>query len=319
MTKTKPATATDPAAAVSGTAITTESTSILGVRPSNDTEANALAALDAAGIGGEDDGLSEVVPSDLRTPLKLYNLKQAEGVARITQDAFLDTIDKTVSTELNLVLLELHKSNLYAVFNNRDQRNVTMCSSFDRITGVMPADETTRPCKGCPDAVWRTELDQKTGEKRRTVPCSEVWTVAAFDLDAQRPCFIKFKKTSMDAIRNYLQANHIGKRALPGGRRGNIPLYAYRVRVTIGMHKGGNFAIPAIERGPVLSPADLKVMHETAMGIRETFRTRLDIADRDAGGMGSDGGEGGDTSFDPAAMSGAANDNGVRGTAAFVD
>ena len=313
MTKTK-ATAADSGT----TALATETPSILGVRPSNDTEA-ALAALDAAGIGDTDDGLSEVTPNDLRTPLKLYNLKQAEGVARITQDAFLDTIDKSVTTELNLVLLELHKSNVYAVFNNRDQRNVTMCSSFDQVTGVWAADDTTRPCRGCPDAVWRTEVDQKTGEKRRTVPCSEVWTVAAFDLDAQRPCFIKFKKTSMDAIRNYLQANHIGKRALPGGRRGNIPLYAYRVRVTIGMHKGGNFAIPAIHRGAVLSPGDLKVMHETALGIRETFRTRLDIADREAGGMGGDGGEGADTSFDPAAMSGGANDNGARGTAAFVD
>lgn len=282
----------DAPAAVSGTGSSL-------VKPPTDAEAAALAALDAAGISDTDDGLGEVSPNDLRTPLKLYNLKRADGIARITQDQFLDTIERSVSGQLNLVLLELHKTNLYAVFDKKQERNVTVCRSFDCVTGTYSDPKGgahDRPCKGCPDAQWRTDAEGK-----RTVPCSEVWNVAAFDMDTQRVVLIKFRKTSLDSIRNYLQAHHIGRRRLASGKRGNIPLFAYRVAITLQMDKAGNYAVPVLTRGDMLSVNDLRVMAETAAGVRETFAARMAAADESAGGAG-DGGAGaadggGDTSF----------------------
>jgi hypothetical protein len=286
------------------------------VKPPTDDEAAALAVLDAAGLGEHDDGLGEVSANDLRTPLKLFNLKKAEGIARITQDQFLDTIDRAVSNDLHLVLLELHKTNLYAVFDKRQERNVTVCRSFDRVTGTYndPQRGTyDRPCKGCPDAQWRTDAEGK-----RTVPCGEVWNVAAFDLDTQRVVLIKFRKTSLDSIRNHLQAHHIGRRRLASGKRGNIPLFAYRVTITLTMDKAGNYAIPVFARGDMLGVNDLRVMAETAAGVRETFAARMAAADESAGGSG-DGGDAPDTSFDTDAYDRQAGGGNARGSEAFVD
>lgn len=304
----KAKTETEAPAASSGSAL---------VRPPSSDEQAALAALSEADLGGDiADGLGEVAASDLRTPIKLYNIKKAENaIGRVTQDSFFDTVDRTVTHELNLVLLDMHKSRRYAKFNKKEDRNVNVCSSYDNVTGVYEAAEPhyTRACKGCPDWEWRTDAEGK-----RIKPCGEVWTVAAFDLDAMRPCFIKFKGTGLDCIKNHLQAHHMNKRPMPGGKRGNFPLFVYRVRVTIGMHSSGNYAVPTIERGTLLSSADLRVMADTAAALRETFQARLSQADKEAAGDGGhEGGTGeaGDTSFDPSTFEG----QGQRGAAAFVE
>jgi hypothetical protein len=279
------------------------------VRPPNDEEAAALAALAEAGFGEDAaDGLSEVVANDMRTPLKLFNVKKGEAInGKVVQDCYYDTIDRTVAQELNLVLLELHKSHSYKKWNNKDQVNELVCQSYDRVTGTLAETDTQRPCKGCPDFAWRRSADGK-----REQPCSEVWNVAAFDLDAQKVCLLKFKRTSLDPIRNHLQAHHMGRRPLPGGKRGNIPLFAYRVKLTIAMHKSGNFAVPAIERGAMLSVNDLKFMHETADAVREQMQERLQASEADEGEAGAP-----DVSFDTAAMDAASAAE--RGTQAFVD
>lgn len=314
---TDPADVTPPAPAAPGSALTRA--------PSTDESAE-LATLAAAGFTGDDvdDGLSEVSMSDLRTPYKLFNLQRADGVARIAKDQFLDTIDRAVTNELHLVLLDMHKTNLYEVYNQKDERNTTRCKSSDRITGTWQADGgghalgTVRPCKGCPDAEWRTETDGQ-GNKKRTVPCSEVWNVGSFDLDTQRVCLIKFKKTSLDAIRGYVQAHHVGRMPKPGGKRGNIPLCVYKVRASLEMSKNGNYATPKLERGDMLSASDIRVMHETAEGLRETFAARMAAADESAAGDGgAGGGDDGDASFDVSTMGGTA-DGSTRGSEAFVE
>lgn len=286
------------------------------VRASSADDAAVLAMLGEAGIDTSASGLSEVELTDLKTPYKLWNLKKADGVARIAQDQFLDTLDRAVSNQLNLVLLDVHKTHLYERFNSKEQRNETQCKSFDRITGIWQADGHPRPCKGCPDFTWRNTVGAD-GQSKREQPCAEVWNVAAFDLDAQRVCLLKFKRTSLDAIKMYSQAHHVGR--LPAGKsgqRGDIPLCVYRVRVTLEMHKSGNYAVPKLERGALLAAADVRVMHETAGGVRDTFEARMRAADESAAGdVVPDGG--GDTSFDTQAMD-AAN-AAERGTEAFVD
>lgn len=277
------------------------------MRAPNEDEAALLALLNEAGFeeDGAGDGLSEIKASDLRMPLKLYNMKKGEAVnGKVTQDVYYDTIDRTVSSELNLVLLDLHKANAYKVFNNKEQRTDTICTSYDQTVGTMVEGGVIRPCKGCPDAQWKTNA-----EGRKVQPCTEIWNVAAFDLDSQKVVLIKFKRTSLDPIRNHLQAHHINRRPLPGGKRGDIPLCSFRVKMTISMHKSGNYAVPSIERGAMLDVDSLRLMKESVLAVRENFQARLAASEQDEV----------DTSFDPGSMGGSGDDGSERGSQAFVE
>jgi len=273
----------------------------------------ALTALAEAGIVDDSgDGMDEFNPNDFRTPLKQFNIKgkQTPDGLKITQDLWHDSIEKTVQTELNFALLEIHKSHLYEVYDKKEERNRIVCSSFDRTTGTLADTGKTRPCKGCPDARWTT-VDGK-----RSRNCSEVWQTACLSTDEGKVFAIRFKRTSLDPIRNYLQAYHYGKRPMAGGKRGNIPLFTYRVTARLEMHKSGNYALPVLTRGPVFPSADLRVLSETAAAVRETLEQRLRSADETAGD------EGGDTSFDTDAYDhDAANEaaSGERGGKKFVE
>ena len=295
------------------------------IRPPSGDEAALLAELAAAGMPVEElnTGLSEVELSDLRTPYKLFNLTKADGVARIAKDQWLDTVDRTVSDALDLVLLDMHKTNAFEIFDGVS-RNVMQCHSFDRVIGTWVGEGsnrfkvgTERRCHGCPDQVWREVFDTKTNKNKREQPCCEVWNVAAFDMTTQRVCLIKFKKTSLKSIQGHIQALHKGRMPIPGKRNGDWPLCVFRVRVTLQMdQRTGNFAVPVFELVSQLKAGDMRVMHETAIGVRETFAARLRAAEEsardDVGGDASDG----DTSFNTDEMD-AANAK-ARGEEAFV-
>lgn len=266
----------------------------LTLRPSSD-DALVLAALAEAGIGDDDnDGLSEFSANDFRTPALLYNLKgrkTADGQP-VTQDMFYDSIERTATRAIDFVLLDIHMSNAYQRFDNKEQRNLTICSSFDRVTGVM-ANARERPCKGCPDAVWKT--DPTDGKRRAN--CSEVWSAFCFDLTTHKVFLLRFKKTSLDSIRNYTQQYHYGKRERSNGKgRGSIPLFVYRVHAHLEMDKSGNYAVPVLTRGAMFSSADMKVLKETAAGVRETLSQRLHDADASIDSV--EGAASGDASFD---------------------
>ena len=293
-------------------------TSALVRVPSSD-EASTLAALADAGIElGGDDGLSEVALGDLRTPKQIFNLSRADGVQRITKDQFLNTVTRAVSDRLELVLLDMHKTHLYEVYDGN--RNVKYCTSFDRVTGIWQAETglplgTERPCKGCPDQVWRTVQDAQSGKKRRMQPCCEVWNVAAFDMQAQEVVMLAFKKTSLGAIKTYVQTHHVNRLVVPGRRPSNIPLCVYRVDVSLEMDKSGNHAVPKFGQPSRLSTSDMRMMHETALGVRETFAQRLQAADESA--RHDVAADDGDTSFDTGAMD--AQTAAERGREAFVE
>lgn len=283
----------------------------LTLRPSSD-DALVLAALAEAGIGDDDnDGLSEFSANDFRTPALLYNLKgrtTADG-AKVTQDLFYDSIERTAAREIDFVLLDIHMSNAYQRFDNKEQRNLTICSSFDRKTGVM-ADGRERPCKGCPDAVWKT--DPTDGKRRAN--CSEVWSAFCFDLTTHKVFLLRFKKTSLDSIRNYTQQYHYGKREKSSGGRASIPLFVYRVHAHLEMDKTGNFAVPVLTRGAMFSSADMRVLKETAAGVRETLSQRLHSAEASIDSVEATGG--GDASFDTEAYDAQAEVEG-RGSKKF--
>lgn len=275
------------------------------------TDAAALDALCAAGLDAEvDDGMGEFRPDDFRTPVKLYNLqrKLPDGTM-VTKDNFFDSVHKTVSGVVHLALVHLHKSNDYSVFDQKEGRNVVVCRAQDQLKGTM-ADGTVRPCQGCPDKEWKTQADGK-----RRPNCSEVWNMAAVDLDYRDVCIIRFKRTSLEPIRSYLQTYFLNKRPLPGGRRGNIPIFAYPTEISLVMDRGGQYAMPIIKRGDApFAPELLKQLAETAEGVRATLLQRLEDAERNSAEMAA--AEQDDTSFDTEAMGGA---DGQRGAQAFVE
>lgn len=269
----------------------------------------ALAALNEAGIESGDDGLGEFSPKDFRTPAMLFNLKDrsaADGT-KVTQDLFFDSIEKTVLKQVNFALLEIHKSNAYQRFDKKEKRNVTVCSSFDQITGVMH-DGTERPCKGCPDARWM--VDKEDGKRKAN--CGEVWSCFCFDLDRRKVFMLRFKRTSLDSIRNYVQAHHYGKRPLAGGKRGNIPLYTWAISAYLEMDKSGNYAVPVLTKGKLFSSADLIALRDTSIGVRETLEARMREAEASADDAEGGGGAPPDTSFDTTEY------DAQRGSNAFV-
>jgi hypothetical protein len=258
----------------------------LALAPAVDNE--ALEALRAAGIDIEEDTSgSELVPSDFKTAVKLFNLKsKAPNGQQRRQDRFYDSITNEEQESLEFAILGLHKSNLYGVYDNGEGRTNRVCSSFDQVNGTWAEDGHQRKCEGCPD---KRATKQPDGKVRSN--CTECDDLFCVELDTSRVFMLRGKRTSRPPIMNYLHQHHFGK----GGGRSNIPLYAYRVLATLDMDASGNFANLILERGPLFTPNDLKVLAESAKGIRETLADRMAEAEaQTAAHEGNDGDGGGD-------------------------
>ena len=253
--------------------------SALALAPAVDDD--ALAALREAGIDVEqDESCAELVPSDFKTVRKRFNLKDKVDGRQRRQDRFYDSVTGEEQEVLEFAILGLHKSNLYGVFDAGEGRTNRVCSSFDQVTGVWAEDGRLRNCENCPD---KRAVKQPDGKVRSN--CTEVDDLMCVELTTSRVFVLTGKRTSRPPIMNYLHQHHFGK----GGGRSNIPLYAYRVRAWLEMDPKGNFAQLMLERGDVFAPADLKVLAESAKGVRETLAERL--AEVEA--QGSDGHDGG--------------------------
>lgn len=280
--------ATKKAAAAADThAQTTDSTAL--AKPAGD----ALGHLDIDFEG--EDGLSEVDRDDIKIAVRILN-KPGVGSdgEKIPQNHFFDTLDETTAASLNAVFLELHKTNLYSYYDQAADKTEVVCRSFDRVTGTM-SDGTQRPCKGCPDAQWRTE--EKDGKKKRAVNCGPVYAFFAFDRERQSVFVIRFRRTSLDIAKGYLQKHFIGRRKLANGKMVNYPLYAYETNVTSRWSDNGKYALPVLQIGPQLEDAELVTMMEARQTIRDNMLaiiSKADTVDSDA----SDG----DASFNTAEL-----------------
>ena len=217
---------------------------------------------------GTDDGLEEIGAEDIKLPLKVFNMKGMDAAGDpIPPNVFFDTVEETTKKKLDLVLLTLHKTNLWSEFNNAENRTEIKCRSFDRVTGTM-ADGTERPCQGCPDAQWRTE----NGKRSRR--CGPVYNVFAVERDTKQPCVIRFKRTSLPVIQSHLNKHHIGRRIV-NGKRANYPLFAFQVTASLRMSDDGKYAIPVLERGAVLAKEEIENAAESARFVRETLLPEL--------------------------------------------
>lgn len=212
------------------------------------------------------DGLGPLEDGDIKLRLLLFNLKgKTKGGDRLQQDRFVDSITEQQQGEIECVWLVRERSNTYARYNEKEEKNDIICSSdFDRHKGEMH-DGTIRPCKDCPDAKWHTDDKGKRGRN-----CSTVHWMVGVELTTGMPFVVKFKRTSEAALKQYLQRHHLGRRRMKSGQITNYPLFAFRSKVTLEMHDSGNYALPVIDKGePVLDRAQLLELVEQAKTARE--------------------------------------------------
>lgn len=259
---------------------------------------NALALDELGGADLDaDDGLGEVSGEDIRVATYTLNAKRIGANGRqIPADVYFDTLGEQVHEQVDAVFLSLHKTNLWSSYNQTENRTEVHCRSQDRKTGVL-ADGRTRPCLGCPDAEWK--YDEAKGKRLRR--CSPVYNVVSLDRSNQQLFVIRFKRTSLSIIKTHLQKHHIGRRVMPGGRRGHYPLYAFNVRLTGKMAgPSANHALPIIERGTVVTPEELRLYADTVATINAQAASVIEQVDR----SDADDADGGDASFDPSRFDG---------------
>lgn len=255
--------------------------------------AELAAALDGLDVG--DGGLGEVSNEDIKIPVLVFNMKGTTPDGEpIPPNVFFDSIDETTAKSLELVFLDLHKSNEYRVYDEAEGRSKTICRSNDQVMGVMstPDGDIDRPCKGCPDAQWG-----KNEKGKRTRNCGPVYSMIAAKPDGT-PAVMRFKRTSLPVIQQHLNRHHIGKLAGPGGKRGNVPLFAVTVRASLKMSEDKKYAIPVLERGRVLSREEVMAHAESSRFYRQVILPMLEkLADKESDASAT-GGDADDTSFD---------------------
>lgn len=238
----------------------------------------ALRAFEAAGLDlSEDESCSELAPSDFRTAVKLFNLKgktAADG-RKVTQDVFYDSVENAIQDTVEFAILGLHKSNLFSIYDAGEGRSNRVCSSFDQVTGVWAEDGHARKCEGCSD---RNSIKQADGKVRSS--CSPIFDLFCLELHNTRVFMLRGKRTSLPPIKNYLHQHHFSKGGVRNGRRLDLALYAYRVTARLEMNPSGNYADLVLEKGALFTPGDLKLLAESAKGIRETLAERLAEAEQ---------------------------------------
>lgn len=246
----------------------------------NDTAALAVTAPieedDAAALAvfGEfaTDGLGDLDADDLRLPSIVWNMKGKDARGELRRlDEFYDTLNERTFRELRCAFVHLKKTNAFVRFDDAKNENVYICTSEDRVTGRLRArhpslpilEGTERKCDTCPDMEWSASSDGK-----RKKNCATHYGVFAVHLDDElRPTdgfFARFKRTSVEPLKTYMQKHHIGRLPLPGGKRGNVPFYGYEVRMRLEVSENGNYALPVITRGRPLPRTTLAELSEQA-------------------------------------------------------
>lgn len=246
-----------------------------------------LADVLGAGVTFEDDGLSEA-SDEIKIAVYTLNMKGLDARGKkLPEDQFFDTIAEVTRETVEAVFLDLHRTNLFATFDEAEKKTVVHCRSFDQKTGVIQDEaRTERPCAGCPHNEWKSE------NGKRSKDCAEVFNITAIDRGTGLPFVVRFKKTAMPEIRGYLKKHFVGRRVV-NGKVGNYPLYSFVTTMTGKMEPGGKYALPILQRGPVLSREEMTTHQETQRFLRANLQAIIDRAEaQDAGAEGAP-----DTSF----------------------
>ncbi len=251
-------------------------------KPGGSTLAPLAAPVDeltAAGVdfGLEEDGLEAIDREDIRIAAKVINMKGVDARGKkLPEDAYFDTIEESSKEAIDAAFIALHKSNLYSYYDNATSKTVRVCRSFDRVTGTMLETGEERPCAGCPDAQWRKREDGKP-----TRNCGPVYNMFALDRETSLPFVFRFKRTSLPVIKSYLQKHFIGRRVV-GGKRGNYPLFGFQTKMSCRMSDDGKYALPVLERGPVLSAEEMAQHLDSLRFLRENMLKVVDATEEQA-------------------------------------
>lgn len=234
----------------------------LGASSEGLDEPAELAHLD--GIDFESDGLEDIDSSDISIPLKVFNRKGKDPSTgrAMTPDVFYDTITEQTQTEIDAVLLTMHKTREWREFDNDKNENVIHCRSLDMKHGNTKEGQQ-RACDGCPDQAWTTGKDGK-----RVRRCGEVLNFVGIERLTETPFLIRAKKTSLRPARQYLNRHFIGKRRTKKGRA-NMPLFAFQTHITLNLHESGNYATPVFERGAAMEREAVMICADMAKYYRD--------------------------------------------------
>jgi hypothetical protein len=269
------------------------------------------------GVGFDDDGLKEIDSDDLRLPIIVWNMKGKDDKTGELRrlDEFYDTLNEVSYRKITCALIYLRKTRLFSRFNNETNENVIYCSSNDRVTGrarekhpdgliITKPDGTRLPvvqgveraCETCPDADWH-----QTAAGKNVRNCDQVYGVYAVHLDEHmKPIdgfMIRFKRTGLQPFKTYMQKHHLGRREMPGGKRGHWPLYAFACELTLEVAKNGNYATPVLTKGDVLPQNTIQMLAQQAQifaeigdeatRAAERAEQRHEAGDRTGGGGGA--------------------------------
>ena len=219
------------------------------------------------------DGLEAVDKEDFRLPVIVWNLKGKDERANKMRslDEYYDTLNERYYKQLHCAFIHLTKTNSFARFDEARNETIIHCTSYDRVVGRLRtrhpdiptlAEGTERKCAECPDYQWR-----KNEKGKNTKNCNVVYGVFGVMLDDQlHPTdgfMIRFKRTGLQPFQQYMQRHHIGKRRIGMDLR-NWPLWMFEVTMTLQVDKGGNFAVPVIEKGRELPVETLRALAEQA-------------------------------------------------------
>lgn len=206
---------------------------------------DALSFLDEMEL--KSDGLEEIDNSDIRIPLKVFNMKKDPEGNPMHPNVFFDTVAETQESSLECQLLTLVKTNEWREYDNGLGKTVTHCRSDDRVTGILDKTQEKRACATCPDAQWQT--DEKGKRFKR---CGTTYTFAAKS-ESGEPFLLRLRKTAVDPAKSYLNKYFIGKRQTKSGRA-NYPIFAVKTRVTLKVVSGkaSPYAVPEFELGEAL-------------------------------------------------------------------
>ncbi len=262
-----------------------------------DEQQAALAAFLGDEGEGLDSGLSELDASDIKLPALVWNMKGTVKLADGSEESIpfntiFDTVNETQRKSVDLIFLQLHKSNAFVKFSDATQKNEPVCRSNDRKIGTVQATGETRKCEGCPHAQWQNV------EGKRKRDCSEVWNTLAVDVEHQQPVFIRFKKTALPAIKDHVNKHH-AKKLVMGGKRLDVPFFAYRVKMSLEIQgTQTKYAVPVLTRGDQLTTDELRRYAQESATAREYLTSNADkvedqvssveAPDDTSGGFGND-------------------------------
>lgn len=221
-------------------------------------------------------GLEEADSSDFKFRLKVMNFKGKLKTGKACPvDAFFDTQSEEAQESIDAHFLSLHKSREWREYNEKESRSVIKCRSMDGVEGVLE-DGRVRSCKGCPDYEWH-----QTAEGKRKRNCSDVYNLVGVEsvvnekgegISLGEFFLVRFKKTALAPLKQYLSANFLNKRRLPGGKLAHMPFYAFGTRVHLKVADNGNYSTPVFERG---APVQDRGLIQELMALASTVKVDL--------------------------------------------